>query len=117
MQLGEANGRHGRRAARFARAELPPAAGAVAAYEPWAISTASSTRPASFPGIDGNLRYKGKIGAALTREEGYLACQLSTPERDRAAEGRARLARQGEADLRVEGVLTSRRASPTCPRC
>lgn len=56
--------------------ELPPAAGAVAAYEPWAIAGNILYTSGQLPWIAGELKYAGKIGGALSPEQGYLACQL-----------------------------------------
>lgn len=57
--------------------ELPPAAGAVANYAPWVISRGVLYTSGQLPWIDGRLIYKGKIGTALTAEQGYEACRLS----------------------------------------
>lgn len=59
--------------------ELPPAPGAVAAYEPWAISGNMIYTSGQLPWRDGKtLLFKGRIGAELTPEQGYEACRLST---------------------------------------
>lgn len=59
--------------------ELPPAPGAVAAYEPWAIVGDMLYTSGQLPWRDGKtLQYKGRIGAELTPEQGYEACRLST---------------------------------------
>jgi enamine deaminase RidA (YjgF/YER057c/UK114 family) len=56
---------------------LPPVAGAVANYEPWALIESTLMTSGQLPWIDGDLKYKGKIGAELTAEQGYEACRLS----------------------------------------
>ena len=49
---------------------LPPAAGAVANYVPWAIT-------GNLPWQDGKLAYVGRIGREISGEDGYKSCQLS----------------------------------------
>lgn len=86
---------------------LPSAAGAVAAYEPWVISNGVLYTSGQLPWIDGRLLYTGKIGADLTADEGYLACQLSTLNaiaQLKAALGSLEKVRR---ILRVEGVLNA----------
>ena len=56
--------------------ELPPAAGAVAAYESWAIAGSMLYTSGQLPWIAGDLKFAGKIGRELTPEQGYAACQL-----------------------------------------
>lgn len=59
--------------------ELPPAPGAVAAYEPWAIVTNMLYTSGQLPWRDGKtLLFKGRIGSDLTVEQGFAACQLAT---------------------------------------
>lgn len=59
--------------------ELPPAPGAVAAYEPWAIVGNMLYTSGQLPWRDGKtLLFKGRIGAELTIEQGYEACRLAT---------------------------------------
>lgn len=59
--------------------ELPPAPGAVAAYEPWAITGNLVVTSGQLPWRDGRtLLYKGRIGAELTAEDGVAACRLAT---------------------------------------
>jgi enamine deaminase RidA (YjgF/YER057c/UK114 family) len=59
--------------------ELPPAPGAVAAYEPWVITGTMLYTSGQLPWRDGKtLLFKGQIGAALTLEQGTEACQLAT---------------------------------------
>ncbi|CAN5344120.1 Atu1372/SO_1960 family protein [soil metagenome] len=57
---------------------LPPPAGAVANYVPWAISNGMLYTSGQLPWISGDLKFKGKIGRELTAEQGYDACKLST---------------------------------------
>ncbi len=56
---------------------LPQPARAVANYVPWVISGNMLYTSGQLPWIEGDLKYKGKIGKDLTPEQGYLACQLS----------------------------------------
>ena len=59
--------------------ELPPAPGAVAAYEPWAIVGNMLYTSGQLPWRDGRtLLFKGKIGGELSIEQGFAACQLAT---------------------------------------
>lgn len=59
--------------------ELPPAPGAVAAYEPWVISGNMLYTSGQLPWRDGKtLLYKGRIGAELSLAQGREACQLAT---------------------------------------
>ena len=57
--------------------ELPPVAGAVADYEPWVEVSGVIYTSGQLPWIDGDLKFKGKMGRELTTEEGYQAFQLS----------------------------------------
>jgi enamine deaminase RidA (YjgF/YER057c/UK114 family) len=56
---------------------LPPAAGAVANYVPWAITGNLIMTSGQLPWVDGKLIYEGAIGGKLSAEDGYKACQLS----------------------------------------
>ena len=56
---------------------LPPAAGAVANYVPWAITGNLVMTSGNLPWRDGELAYVGRIGRELSGDEGYLSCQLS----------------------------------------
>ena len=56
---------------------LPPAAGAVANYVPWAISGKMVMTSGNLPWRDGKLAYVGRIGRELSGADGYLSCQLS----------------------------------------
>ena len=57
--------------------KLPPAAGAVANYVPWAITGNLVMTSGNLPWRDGKLAYAGRIGRELTGEDGYKSCQLS----------------------------------------
>jgi enamine deaminase RidA (YjgF/YER057c/UK114 family) len=58
--------------------ELPPAPGAVAAYEPWAIVGKMVYTSGQLPWRDGKtLLFKGRIGRELTPDQGFEACQLA----------------------------------------
>ena len=76
MQLGKASGKSPEERLASLDLKLPAAAGAVAAYEPWVIANGILYTSGQLPWVDGKLMYKGKIGAALSREDGYRACQL-----------------------------------------
>ncbi len=76
MQLAQATGATAEERLRSLGLELPPAAGAVAAYEPWTIVNGILYMSGQLPWIAGDLLYKGKIGADLSAEDGYRACQL-----------------------------------------
>ena len=56
---------------------LPPVAGAVADYEPWVEAGGIIYTSGQLPWIDGDLKFKGKMGRELTTEDGYRAFQLS----------------------------------------
>lgn len=56
---------------------LPPAAGAVANYVPWAITGNLVMTSGNLPWRDGKLAYSGRIGREISAEEGYASCQLS----------------------------------------
>jgi enamine deaminase RidA (YjgF/YER057c/UK114 family) len=84
---------------------LPKAAGAVANYVPWAIVGTMLYTSGQLPWIDGDLKFKGKIGRELTLEQGYEACRLSTLNaisQLKAALGDLERLRR---IVRVEGVL------------
>jgi enamine deaminase RidA (YjgF/YER057c/UK114 family) len=57
--------------------ELPPAAGAVGAYAPTVIVGNLLMMSGQLPWIAGDLKFRGKIGADLTIEQGYQAFRLS----------------------------------------
>ncbi len=56
---------------------LPPAAGAVANYVPWAITGNLVMTSGNLPWQDGKLAYAGRIGREISGEDGYKSCQLS----------------------------------------
>ena len=100
---------------------LPKAAGAVANYVPWAIVGSMLYTSGQLPWIDGDLKFKGKIGKDLTPDQGYQACRLSALN----AIGQLKAA-LGDLErlkriVRIEGVLNvaagfpRRRASSTAP--
>lgn len=105
MQLAKAAGKTVEERLASLGLELPAAAGAVAAYEPWVISNGIVYTSGQLPWIDGNLLYKGKIGAALTREDGYRACQLAAL--NAVAQLKAALGSLDKVGkiIRIEGVL------------
>ena len=57
--------------------ELPPAAPAVGDYAPTAIAGSLLMTSCQLPWIAGDLKFKGKISADLTPEQGYQAFRLS----------------------------------------
>src|SRR5215470_4985965 len=57
--------------------ELPPAAPAVGDYAPTAVAGSLLMTSGQLPWIAGDLKFKGKIGAELTPEQGYQAFRLS----------------------------------------
>lgn len=85
---------------------LPEAPEGVADYEAFSVVGIMVYTSGQLPwGLDGKLAYKGKIGSALTPEEGYAACRLSAllglAQIAKAAGGLDRIVRM----VRVEGVL------------
>ena len=57
--------------------ELPPAPGAAGDYLPYIITGNLLMTSGQLPWINGELKFKGKIGAELTLERGYQAFRLS----------------------------------------
>jgi enamine deaminase RidA (YjgF/YER057c/UK114 family) len=107
MQLGEAKGTTAEERLASLGLALPQAAGAVAAYEPCVISNGVVYTSGQLPWIDGKLLYKGKIGGALTHEDGYKACQLGAL--NAIAQIRAALGSLEKVKriIRIEGVLNA----------
>ena len=62
---------------RFLRIELPPAAKPVGAYAATVITGNLLMTSGQLPWIAGDLKFRGKIGADLTIEQGYQAFRLS----------------------------------------
>ena len=84
---------------------LPKAAAAVANYVPWAIAGTMLYTSGQLPWIEGDLKFKGKIGRELTLEQGYEACRLATLNaisQLKAALGDLERVRR---IVRIEGVL------------
>jgi len=85
---------------------VPPAPGAVAAYEPWVRSGDLVFTSGQLPWRDGVMAYAGRLGAELTVEQGYQAarqCALNALAQLQAAAG-------GDLDrvrrlVRVEGYV------------
>lgn len=84
---------------------LPKSAGAVANYVPWAISGNMLYTSGQLPWIEGDLKFKGKIGKDLTAEQGYLACQLSTLNAISQLKAALGDLEKVKRIIRVEGVL------------
>ncbi len=57
--------------------ELPTAPPAVGDYAPTAVTGSVLMTSGQLPWIAGELKFKGKIGAELTSEQGYQAFRLS----------------------------------------
>jgi enamine deaminase RidA (YjgF/YER057c/UK114 family) len=57
--------------------ELPPTPGAAGDYLPYIITGNLLMTSGQLPWINGALKFKGKIGAELTLEQGYQAFRLS----------------------------------------
>ena len=57
--------------------ELPPAAPAVGDYAPAIVTGNLLMTSGQLPWIAGDLKFKGKIGAELSIEQGYQAFRLS----------------------------------------
>ena len=57
--------------------ELPPAPGVAGDYLPYVITGNLLMTSGQLPWIDGELKFKGKIGAELSLEQGYQAFRLS----------------------------------------
>ena len=57
--------------------ELPSVPSAVGAYEPWVEVNGVIYTSGQLPWIDGDLKYKGKLGGKLTVEDGYQSFRLS----------------------------------------
>ena len=105
MQLGKATGNTAEARLKSLGLELPPPAKAVAAYEPWVISNGTLYTSGQLPWIAGELRYKGKIGAALSAGEGYLACQLSALNAISQMKDALGSLEKVRRVIRIEGVL------------
>ena len=57
--------------------ELPPAPGVAGDYLPYVITGNLLMTSGQLPWINGELKFKGKIGAELSLEQGYQAFRLS----------------------------------------
>lgn len=57
--------------------ELPGVPSAVGAYEPWVEVNGVIYTSGQLPWIDGDLKYKGKLGDKLTAEDGYQSFRIS----------------------------------------
>jgi enamine deaminase RidA (YjgF/YER057c/UK114 family) len=86
--------------------ELPPAPGVAGDYLPYTITGNLLMTSGQLPWINGELKFKGKIGAELTLEQGYQAFRLSGLN----AIAQVRKALDGNLDrvnriLRLEGTF------------
>ena len=84
---------------------LPPVAGAVANYVPWAIAGNMLYTSGQLPWIAGDLKFKGKIGRELSAEQGYAACQLATLNAIAQLKSALGDLEQVKRIVRVEGTL------------
>jgi len=84
---------------------LPKPAGAVANYVPWAIAGNMLYTSGQLPWIDGDLKFKGKIGKDLTAEQGYAACRLSTLNAIAQLKAALDDLERVKRIVRIEGVL------------
>jgi enamine deaminase RidA (YjgF/YER057c/UK114 family) len=105
MQLNKASGGTAEERLASLGLTLPPAAGAVAAYEPWAIVNGILYMSGQLPWIGGELLYKGKIGAALSIEDGYRACQLGALNAIAQLKSALGSLERVKRIFRIEGVL------------
>ena len=84
---------------------LPPAPGAVAAYEPWQRMGNVITTSFQLPWLNGKMEYTGRLGRDLTTEQGYACARLC------AINGIAQLKAAADGDLsririvRLEGHI------------
>jgi enamine deaminase RidA (YjgF/YER057c/UK114 family) len=107
MQLAKATGATVEERLKSLGLSLPKAAGAVAAYEPWVISNGVLYTSGQLPWIDGNLLYKGKIGGSLSREDGYLACQLAALNAMAQIKSALGSLDKVKRIIRIEGILNA----------
>jgi enamine deaminase RidA (YjgF/YER057c/UK114 family) len=84
---------------------LPKPAAAVANYVPWAVVGNMLYTSGQLPWIDGDLRFKGKIGRDLTAEQGYEACRLSTLNAIAQLKAATGDLEKVKRIVRIEGVL------------
>ena len=86
--------------------ELPPAPGVAGDYLPYIITGNLLMTSGQLPWINGELKFKGKIGAELNLEQGYQAFRLSALN----AIAQVRKALDGNLDrvkriVRIEGTF------------
>jgi enamine deaminase RidA (YjgF/YER057c/UK114 family) len=105
MQIARATGATAEERLKSLGLELPPAMAGVAAYEAWTIANGILYTSGQLPWVNGDLHYKGKIGAALTAEEGYRACQLSALNAIAQLKVALGSLERMKRILRIEGVL------------
>ena len=107
MQLQKASGATAEERLKSLGLELPAAAGAVAAYEPWAIANGILYTSGQLPWIEGRLLFKGKIGSDLSPEEGYRACQLGALNAIAQLKAALGSLERVKRILRLEGTLNT----------
>ncbi|MDI3317399.1 MAG: RidA family protein [Bacillota bacterium] len=87
--------------------ELPPVPKPVAAYVPAVRSGAWVWTSGQLPMVEGELRYRGKLGAELSVEEGYEAARVAALNALAAAAQAAGGAEAVRRVVRVTGYVNS----------
>lgn len=96
---------------------LPPAAGAVANYVPWAITGNLLMTSGNLPWVQGKIIYTGKIGRELTGEEGYKCCQLSCLNAIAQIKDAVGELSQVKRIIRIEGTMNVAEGFREHPKC
>lgn len=96
---------------------LPPAAGAVANYVPWAITGNLLMTSGNLPWVQGKIIYTGKIGRELTGEEGYKCCQLSCLNAIAQIKDAVGELSQVKRIIRIEGTMNVAEGFGEHPKC
>ncbi len=96
---------------------LPPAAGAVANYVPWAITGNLLMTSGNLPWVQGKIIYTGKIGRELTGEEGYKCCQLSCLNAIAQIKDAVGELSQVKRIIRIEGTMNVAEGFSEHPKC
>lgn len=85
--------------------KLPMTAPALGHYEPWCIVGNTFMTSGQFPWIDGDLKYRGRLGKDINLEQGYDACRLAAlnaiSQLKSAVDDLSKVSRV----FRIEGVL------------
>lgn len=96
---------------------LPPAAGAVANYVPWAITGNLLMTSGNLPWVQGKIIYTGKIGRELTGEEGYKCCQLSCLNAIAQIKDAVGELSRVKRIIRIEGTMNVAEGFSEHPKC